>query len=147
MSDDIFENIKKLKLFGEELIAFSNNKIIFKDLKNPEDHLTMLMTKDGRLDFHNKKEGPSPEYESLGEFDLTKIQDPQFAQELQTRLLQMVKVVNFTEPEFENCIIAIFPTREDFSKVANRKKYNVTIDLDAAKKGFQRRIPHSLERR
>ncbi len=133
--NDNFEDLKKLKVFDEFIMALGKDKIVFKDLNNPTEHHTMQFRNDGTLDIHKKKEGVIPEYESLAKINLEGIvkeiqKNPNFEQNFLSELLGMLKEVDFTEDEFSNYLVANIMTTDEVQKFVEKKgrKYNIPVE-------------------
>jgi len=138
--DDMFERIKKFKAFEKILFVISNNKFIIKDLEKQDEHHAMQFTNKKILDVHRKDEGSDDEgkYESLGRFDVTKtvqeiISEPQIMVNAFEEIAKGMKEVNFDEDEFSHLKVGIMPSKEEFSKLATKKKDKMEIPQESAK--------------
>jgi len=137
--DDMFERIKKFKAFEKILVVISNNKFIIKDLEKQDEHHAMQFTNKGILDVYRKDEGFDDEgkYESLGRFDVTKtvqeiISEPQIMVNAFEEIAKGMKEVNFDEDEFSHLKVGIMPSKEEFSKLATKKKDKMEIPQESA---------------
>ncbi len=136
---DIPDNTKRVKVFEKIFVGLGKNKIFFKDLQKPQDHFTMLFTKDGRLDFHETQEGSEKNYKSLGEFDLLGLvkqvaYDPHAEEKFVKELFRNAKKVNFEEPEFANYIIIDMGIKDEMLKHAKKTKRRVEIPAEPFEK-------------
>ena len=132
---DPFENLKRIKIFDEFFMAFSNNKIIFKDLNNPKNHKTMKFTPTGILDVHDTQEGSKKEYDSGGKYDLLKsvvkmAVDPQGLMDPLIKTVQMMRPVSFTEKEFEHLKVWPFLTKEELMPFIKFNKRKIEFPTD-----------------
>lgn len=147
---DPFENMKKFKIFDELLLAFTNNKMVFKDLKNPEEHQTISFVSNGIVDAHKTKEGPEgqKEYESLGQYDLLKMMsklasNPMELVQPMIETIQSMKEVDFTESEYEHLSIMPMMTSEEILPLVklNKKRVEVPVESLSNLNFLQKRIP------
>ena len=133
------DDIKKLKMLGKILIWKSNNKIHVKDLDKPEEHGTIGLLKDGKLDIHRKNE-KSNTYQSEGILDLKKfmsklIKNPE---EILSPLLEfsrIMKPVNFDEDNLSHLFVAPFIDKNSLSPYMKKKKneFDVALKLERDK--------------
>ncbi len=133
---DIIDEAKRLKAFDKVFVWLGKNKMTLKDLDNPDEHFTMLVTQDGILDVHTTKEGSEKEYESLAKVDLKKLgeelqNNPNIMNDFETKIRENIKEVNFDEPEFLDCKIANVKNKEEISALARKEKRNVIIPNEA----------------
>lgn len=136
MMTDILDDAKRVKWLEKFLFVLSNNKMILKDLENPDEHVTMLFTDKGIIDVHTTKEGTEKQYESLGQFDLTKAikeisSDPKYEEKFVEQLLKGIKKVTFDESEYSHLGIANLQIKDKLLSYAQKTKRNVTIPSDA----------------
>lgn len=132
---DPFENLKRIKIFDELFMAFSNNKIIFKDLNNPKNHKTMKFTPNGILDIHDTLEGSKKEYNPGGKYDLLKsvvkmASDPQGFLEPLIKTVQMMRPVTFTEKEFEHLKVWPILTKDELMPFIKFNKRKIEFPID-----------------
>lgn len=116
--------IKKIKIFDRLVLWGSRNKFHVKDLDRPHEHGTMSFLKDGKIDIHRKNEKNNT-YQPEGILDLKKFistfgkNPPSYLAPLLEMANQM-KPVNFTEKEFSNLSIGLFPDLSSLS-ISNKK--------------------------
>ncbi|MCV0431482.1 hypothetical protein [Nitrosopumilus sp.] len=133
--EDIFENVKRIKVFGEFLSIISNNKMVFKDMNKPDQHHTMKFGEDGILDIHTTKEGSEKSYQSNGKVDLIKVvkemvENPQFLADAMQEFVNALKPVTFEEKEYSHLKVAPSMTKEKLSELAERKKRDMIFSPD-----------------
>ena len=92
-------------MFGKLFVAFTNNKIVLKDLDKPDEHQTIKFTKDGFMDLHYTKEGSEKKYESQAKVNLMDvvkgiIENPSIIENAVQEFLKAMKKVTFDEKEF-----------------------------------------------
>ena len=134
---DIFDNVKRLKVFEKILVAFGKNKIIFKDLEKPDEHQTVKITSDGIFDVHYTKEGKQKKYKPRVKINLISeamdlLSKPEELEKGFKALVDGLKVVNFDEDEYAHLTIAI-KSKEEIANIIQRKNKDVTIPLEALK--------------
>ena len=127
---DIFENLKRLSIFEKLIVAFSNNKIILKDLDKPHEHQTIKFTKDGFIDIHYTKEGSEKKYESqvrVNLIDVVKgiIENPSIIENAVQEFVKAMKKVTFDEDEFAHYTVAPMKTVDEIAKFAKQTKRKV----------------------
>ena len=133
---DPFENPKKIKAFDKLWLVFSNNKIIIKDLEEPDQHYTMLFKDNGIVDIHKTKEGSKKEYESIAKYDLVKtvqniLGNPKEMEDAFMQFLQTMKEVNFEESEYEHLAIANMKTKEELADIVKKEKKGLVIPIES----------------
>ncbi len=130
---DIFEDAKRINFFGKILIIISNNKIVFKDLNEPNTHHTIMFLDNGVIDIHKTKEGKLKEYESISQFNFGNVMKEMLnvfdnkEENIFNDMLQELKPVNFTEKEFENYHIILNNTKQEFAKIIQHTKRKIAI--------------------
>ncbi len=133
--EDIFENIKRIKIFEKILIAFSNNKIVLKDLEKPDEHQTLKFRDDGIIDSHSTKEGARKEYQSQAKINLIDavkelVTNPEILENGLKEMVNSLKPVNFDEKEYSHLKIVPVKTEEEFRSIAERKNRDVIIPIE-----------------
>lgn len=130
-------NIKKLKLLDKLVIWTSNNKVHVKDLEKPDEHGTILFLKNGKIDFHRKKESTGS-YKQEGILDLKKTfikiaKDPlEFISPL-LELKNLMRPVNFDEDDLKHLKVEIFPDKTTFLSLFKKKGKEYSVPKEAAK--------------
>ena len=135
---DPFSDMKKFKIFNELFLAFTNGKMVIKDLKNPEEHQTISFLPNGIVDVHKTKEGPEDEkeYESLGKFDLLKMvaklaSNPNDLVQSLMQTIQVMKEVDFSESEYEHLNVMPIMTKEEILPLVKINKKRVDIPVES----------------
>ena len=127
---DIFENLKRLSIFEKLFVAFSNKKIILKDLDKPNEHQTIKFTKDGFIDLHYTKEGSEKKYESqvrVNLIDIVKgiIENPSIIENAVQEFVKAMKKVTLDEDEFAHYNVAPMKTSDEIAEFAKQTKRKV----------------------
>ena len=127
---DIFENIKRLSVFGKLFLAVSNNKIILKDLDKPDEHQTIKFTEDGVMDLHYAKEGSTKKYESQAKVNLIDavkgiIENPSIMENAIQEFVNAMKKITFDEEEFAQFTVAPMITPDKIVKFTKKTKRKV----------------------
>lgn len=147
---DPFSDMKKFKIFNELFLAFTNGKMVIKDLKNPKEHQTISFLPNGIVDVHKTKEGPEDEkeYESLGKFDLLKMvaklaTNPMDLVQPMIQTIQATKEVDFSESEYEHLSVMPIMTSEEILPLVklNKKRVDVPIESLNNLNFLEKRIP------
>lgn len=123
---------KRFKLFEQAFMWIGENKITLGDTDSDE-HFTMLVNKDGILDIHKTIEGSTKKYEPLLKLDLKQLgealqNNPDIIKNFSQEILNKVKLVTFTEPEFADCKVVLVRNNEEIANLVKKVKRNVVFD-------------------
>lgn len=137
--NDIFDDVKRVKIFDKLVFGIGKRKFIVKDLEKPNMHQTMAFRKNGIVDVHITKEGSKKEYESIGKFDVMKtaiemILNPKILERAFMGFIDGLKEVNFEESEFAHLSAAPFPTKEEFALISKKKQKDLVIPIESLEK-------------
>lgn len=123
---------KRFKLFEKAFLWIGENKITLGD-KDSGEHLTMLVNKEGILDVHKTIEGSEKKYEPLLKLDLKQLgetlqNNPDIIKNFSQEILNKIKPVTFTEPEFAEWNILLVRNNEEIGNLVKKVKRNVILD-------------------
>lgn len=123
--NELLKKIKKIRIFGEFLIAFGRHKIIFKQ-PDDEKHYTLNFLEEAVLDFHETIEGKEKKYPRTEKFDLKKLSE-MIIETLRKELPNIVEEIDTSDPKYRHIKVFIFPEREAFEKATERKRREIQI--------------------
>lgn len=125
--------MKRIKILDALLIAFANNKLVFKSLDEAK-HFTMLFLKDGILDFHETFEGKEKRYGLAKEFNVKDFIKPikEFIERLRVELPKIVKKIDISDSKFDNIEVSIIKM-DSLEKNYKIKGKKITIDKNNVK--------------
>lgn len=145
MSDNLGD-VKRIKLLEKIFIWIGENKVMLKDLEDPNEHFTMLFNKAGIFDAHKTKEGIKKEYESLLKVDLAgmlgQILNPdEFEKLVAAEILSQVKKITFDEPEYSKFLVIDTQAGKDlFSYATMEKRKAVLTEESIMKSNFMNAV-------
>ena len=123
--NELLKKIKKIKIFGEFLIALGRQKIIFKQ-PDDEKHYTLSFFEEGILNFHETIEGKEKKYPRTEKFDLKKLCE-MIVETLREELPNILNEIDIGDPKYRHIKVFIFPEREAFEKATERKRKEIQI--------------------
>lgn len=122
--NELLKKIKKIRIFGEFLIALGRHKIIFKQPYDKK-HYTLNLLQAGMLDIHETIEGKEKKYPRTEKLDLKKLS--KMMETLREELPNILEQIDINNPKYRHIKVFILPEREVFEKATKRRRKEIEI--------------------